>query len=171
MKGITILVGTEVDILATGRLDYPDDLLARCDVVVASVHSGLSQPRDIVTARVMAAMDNPFVTLLGHPSGRLIGRREPMDLDWEAVIAHAVETQTVLEINSSWQRLDLKDVHARMAVEAGVLLSIDTDSHRTDTLDFLRFGVLTARRGWVQKDQVINTSPLKRLRALLKRKR
>ena len=94
-----------------------------------------------------------------------------MDLDWEAVIAHAADTQTVLEINSSWQRLDLRDVHARMAAEAGVLLSINTDSHRSDTLDSLRFGVLTARRGWVQKDQVLNASPLRRLRTLLKRKR
>lgn len=171
VTGITILAGTEVDILSDGKLDYPNELLAECDVVVASIHSGLSQPRKKVTARVLAAMDNPWVTMIGHPSGRLIGKREPMDLDWDAVIAQAARTKTILEINSSWQRLDLKDLHARQAADAGVMLSIDTDSHRTETLDYLKFGVATARRGWVTKDRVANTRPIRPLRALLARKR
>ena len=171
IKGLTILVSTEVDILSNGKLDYPDDLLAECDLVVASIHSGLSQERRKVTARTLAAMDNPYVTMIGHPSGRLIGKREPMDLDWEAVMARAVETRTALELNASWQRLDVKDVHARQAVDAGVMLCICTDAHHTDQLLQMYYGVVTARRGWVGQDQVLNTRPKAQLRKLLARKR
>ena len=171
VRGITILVSTEVDILAGGKLDYPDDLLAECDLVVASIHSGLSQERKKVTARTLAAMDNPYVTMIGHPSGRLIGRREPMDLDWEAVISRAAETNTVLELNASWQRLDVRDIHARQAADAGVLLCICTDAHAADQLLQMPYGVVTARRGWVSKHQVLNTHPGAQLRRLLARKR
>jgi DNA polymerase (family 10) len=171
VEGMRILVGTEVDILADGTLDYADKLLAECDLVIASIHSGLSQDRRKVTARTLAAMENPYVTMIGHPSGRLLGRREPMDLDWEAVIAKAAETRTILELNASWQRLDVKDVHARQAVDAGVMLCINTDAHDCGQLGQMDYGVLTARRGWVGRDDVLNTRPTSELVKLLGRKR
>jgi DNA polymerase (family 10) len=168
---VTVLVGCECDILADGSLDYPDTLLAACDLVVASVHNALRQERKKITARVMAAMDNPFVTILGHPTGRLINKREAMDLDMPAIIAHAAKTQTVLEINAAWQRLDLCDRHVRLAREAGVKLSIDTDAHSTAQLDQMRLGIMTARRGWVRAKDVINSLPLFALRKALTKKR
>jgi DNA polymerase (family 10) len=171
LKSITVLVGCECDILADGRLDYPDSLLAGCDIVVASVHSALRQDRAKVTARVLKAMENPFVTLLGHPTGRLINRREPMDLDMEAVIRQAAATRTALELNASWQRLDLCDRHVRMARDAGVMVCIDTDSHAVVQLAQMRYGVATARRGWLRPADVLNTLPLPALRKWIARKR
>lgn len=168
---ITILVGCECDILADGKLDYPDNVLAACDIVIASVHSALRQDRKKITNRVLSAMENPLVTLLGHPTGRLINKREAMDLDMEAVIKKAAETNTILELNASWQRLDLNDRHARMAKGAGVMLCIDTDSHSTAQLDQMKFGVLTARRGWLRAKDVLNTLPLPSLRKQMRRKR
>lgn len=116
-------------------------------------------------------MDNPYVTCIGHPTGRLIGEREPMDLDIEAVIKHAAQTQTALEVNASPYRLDLKDVHVKMAVEAGVKLVIGTDSHNTAQLAYIGFGVATAGRGWATKDDVINTMHLEKLKAWMAAKR
>lgn len=171
LKTITVLVGCECDILADGELDYPDKLLAACDFVVASVHAAQRQDRAKVTARVLRAMDNPHVTLLGHPTGRLINRREPMDLDMEAVIAKAVETHTALELNASWQRLDLKDIHLRMARDAGAKLCIDTDAHATVQLEQMKLGIITARRGWLRKGDVLNTLPLPSLRKWIAKKR
>ena len=143
LKGFTLLAGVEVDILSDGELDYPDDLLAKLDWVVASVHAAQGQDRRKVTARTIAAMENPHVDAIGHPSGRLLGKRDAMDLDWEAIFEAAARTHTALEINSSWQRLDLKDVHVRQALEAGCHLVIDTDAHATDQLDQMRFGITT----------------------------
>ena len=163
IDGITILVGCECDILADGRLDYPDDLLAELDVVIASVHSALGQERTKITRRVLAAIESEHVDILGHPTGRLLNRREPMDLNMEAVIKTAVETKTALEINASWKRLDLKDLHVRQALDAGATLSINTDSHHTDQLDQMRYGIITARRGWATADRVINTWSLAKL--------
>lgn len=171
LKAITVLVGCECDILSDGKLDYPDQVLAACDFVVASVHSALRQDRKKVTSRVLKAMENPFVTLLGHPTGRLINKREAMDLDMNAVIAKAVETGTALELNAAWQRLDLCDLHVRQARDAGVMLCIDTDSHSTAQLDQMRFGILTARRGWLRKQDVLNTRPLPDLRKWIQKKR
>lgn len=171
LKAITVLVGCECDILSDGKLDYPDQVLAACDFVVASVHSALRQDRKKVTSRVLKAMENPFVTLLGHPTGRLINKREAMDLDMNAVIAKAVETGTALELNAAWQRLDLCDLHVRHARDAGVMLCIDTDSHSTAQLDQMRFGILTARRGWLRKQDVLNTRPLPDLRKWIQKKR
>lgn len=168
---ITVLVGCECDILADGTLDYPDNVLAACDFVVASVHSSMKQDRDRVTKRVIDAMSNPNVSLLGHPTTRLIGRREPMDLDMEAVVAAAAETGTALELNASWQRLDLCDLHVRMAVEAGVKICIDTDAHSTAQFDQMKFGIATARRGWVKAKNVLNTMPLPSLRKWVAKKR
>ncbi len=171
LKTITVLIGCECDILADGQLDYPDAILAACDFVVASVHASQKQDRARVTARVLRAMENQNVTLLGHPTGRLINRRDPMDLDMEAVIAKAVETGTALELNASWQRLDLKDVHLRMAREAGAKFCIDTDSHATVQLEQMKLGILTARRGWLRKGDVLNALPLPSLRKWIAKKR
>lgn len=174
VKGITILAGCECDILADGSLDYPDEILAACDWVVASVHSGLSSGRsakDGPTHRTLAAMDNPYVCAIGHPTGRLINKRAPMELDMPRIIEGAARSHTFLEINASWQRLDLKDAHVRMAREGGVTLVINTDAHSTDQLDQMRFGILTARRGGARKGDVANTATLAALRKLIDRKR
>jgi DNA polymerase (family 10) len=171
LKDFEILVGCECDIHSDGTMDYPDAILAECDLVVASIHAGMGQSREQVTRRTIAAMENPYVTIIGHPTGRLLGRRDAMDLDVAAVVKAAVETGTVLEINASWQRLDLKDVHARQALDAGVTLAIDTDSHHTDQLLQMRFGVQTARRAWTQKEDVLNTRTLAQLKKFIARKR
>ncbi|TKJ37110.1 MAG: DNA polymerase III [Planctomycetes bacterium B3_Pla] len=161
-KGITILAGSEVDILANGKMDFDDELLAELDFVIASVHSGLAGPREKVTTRTLKAMDSPYVNCIGHPTGRLIGQREAMDLDMAAVIKHAAETNTALEVNANPWRLDLKDTHCRMAIEAGVRLVIGTDAHSTDGLGLMGLGVATAARGWATKADVLNTiSPAK----------
>lgn len=168
---IAVLVGCECDILADGKLDYPDTILAACDIVVASVHSALRQDRAKITRRVLAAMENPFVTILGHPTGRLLGRRAAMDLDMTAVIRQAAKTHTVLELNAAWQRLDLCDRHVRLARDAGVMLSIDTDAHAAAQLAQMRYGILTARRGGLRAKDVINTRPLAALRTIINKKR
>ena len=171
IKGIAILVGCECDILPDGTLDYPDELLRQCDLVVASIHSAQSGGKRTPTERTLAAIENPWVTIIGHPSGRLINRRKAMDLDMGAIVAAAAKSHTVLEINASWQRLDLKDLHARQAIEAGVTLAIDTDAHSIDQLDQMRFGILTARRAGVAPKHVLNTKPLKSLRSFIAKKR
>jgi DNA polymerase (family 10) len=171
VKGITILAGIECDILANATLDYPDKVLAQLDFVIASIHGAMKQSRDKITARCIAAMENPYVHALGHPSGRLLGRREAMDLDWDAVIDAAACTGTALEINAAWQRLDLKDVHVRKAMDAGCWLVICTDAHHVDQYDQMALGVQTARRGWATKDRVINTFAPAALKKWLGRKR
>jgi len=171
LKGITILAGTEVDILADGSLDFDDKLLAELDFVIASIHSGLGSPRQKVTTRTLKAMDNPYVNCIAHPTGRLIGQREPMDIDIEKIIKHAAQTHTALEINANPWRLDLKDMHCRMAVEAGVKLVIGTDAHSTAGLTLMGFGVTTAGRGWATKNDVLNASGLSKIRAWVRNKR
>lgn len=171
LKGITLLAGAEVDILADGSLDFEDELLAELDWAVASIHSGMTGPREKVTMRTLKAMDNPYITCIGHPTGRLLGQREAMDLDIEAVIDHAAQTHTALEINANPHRLDLKDVHCRMAVERGVKLAIGTDAHSDGGLGLMAFGVDTATRGWATKADVLNALSLARLRAWIKAKR
>ncbi len=165
----TLLVGCEVDILKDGSLDYSDELLAELDVVVASVHASHRLSQKDQTARVCEAMRNPYVDILGHPTGRRIGVREPNPLDMEEVVAVAVETGTVLEVSGQPERLDLSDLHARMALEAGARLVIDTDGHSLQALSYMRFGVMNARRGWVTADAVINTREWPEARKLLKR--
>lgn len=171
LRHVTVLVGCECDILADGTLDYPDSILAACDLVVASLHSSLRQDRAAITRRLLAAIDNPYVTIVGHPTGRLINKREPADLDMEAVVAAAARTGTALEINAAWQRLDLHDRHVRMARDAGVMLAIDTDSHAPPQLEQMELGVRTARRGWVRAEDVLNTRPLPAVRKWIARKR
>jgi DNA polymerase (family 10) len=162
---IRILHGCEVEIRADGTLDYDDETLAGFDVVQASIHTGLRQPRDQVTLRAVNALRNPHVDILGHPRGRLIPDREGADLDMDAVFAAALEADAALEINADPHRLDLDDSHARRAVELGIKLTISTDAHRPEDLDHLIYGVATARRGWVETKDVVNTWPLGKLLA------
>jgi len=164
-RGITVLAGSECDILPDGSLDYPDDVLARMDLVVAAVHSRFKQPRAEMTRRICRALENPYVNILAHPTGRLMGQREPYDVDLEAVFAAARRHGKALEINCYPERLDLNDVHARRARELGVLLAINTDTHALDQLDTMRLGVATARRAWVGPAEVINTWSVDKLRA------
>jgi len=165
---IHLLHGVEVEIRADGSLDYPDEVLAELDIVIASLHSGLRQPREIVTERLLKAMANPNVDIIGHPSGRLLPTREAADLDWEKVLDGALKSGVALEINSNPNRLDLDEVYARKANEMGILLSVDTDAHRPASLDLAVYGVSVARRAWVEADRVINTWPLEKLLGWLK---
>ena len=171
IKGITIFAGAEVDILANGSLDFDDKLLAELDFVIAAIHSGLASPREKVTSRTLKAMDNPYVNCIAHPTGRLIGQREAMDLDIAAVIKHAAKTQTALEINANPWRLDLKDIHCKMATEAGVKLVIGTDAHSVAGLGLMGFGVATAARGWATKADVLNTLSSAKIKSWAKSKR
>lgn len=153
-----VLHGVELDILADGRLDYEDDeLLSQLDFVIASLHFSLRQDREQITKRLLNAIQNPHVDCIGHPTGRLIGKREPAQVDMDAVIAAAAKHNTALEINANPARLDLDAEYARMAMERGALLSINTDAHSASGMDMRDYGVLTARRGWVTATQVINT--------------
>jgi len=166
-----ILIGTEVDILADGKLDYPDKILARLDVVVGSLHSLLRQSKDQITNRLLDALANPHLDIVGHPTSRLIGSREPVAMDFERVIAAAVKSGAALEINGSMYRLDLNDSMARAAQDAGVLLAIGSDAHSTAQLDQIRYGVFQARRGWIEARSVINTWPWAKLSRWLDHRR
>jgi DNA polymerase (family 10) len=161
--GLRVLIGSEVDILPDGSLDYPDEVLRDLDVVIGSVHSRLRMSQEEMTRRVIAAMQNPHLDILGHPTGRLVGQRPPFDLDLEAVIDAARVTGTVLEISAYPERLDLRDAHVRLARDRGALFEIGTDAHRRDHLGVMDYGIGTARRGWVDAPSVINTWPLQRL--------
>lgn len=171
IKGFTLLVGCEVDILADGSLDYPDAILKECDLVVASVHSGMQGGKSSPTRRTLAAMESPYVNIIGHPTGRLLGQRRPMEIDMAAVVKAAAESGTALEVNASWQRLDLKDVHIRQALDAGAMLAICTDAHSTGGLSTVHYGVTTARRGRAAKSTIVNTRSLQDLRKWLAAKR
>ncbi len=167
IKGITVLKGTEVDILSDGRLDLPDDMLERLDVVVASIHSGFGQPREKITGRMIAAVENPHVDIIGHPTGRLLGTRPAYDVDLERVMRAAAESGTALEINAYHERLDLNDMNARLATDLGVTIAIGTDAHIVDQLWMMGLGVHTARRGWLRRKDILNTFTLKALRKRL----
>jgi len=168
-KGFTILKGIEVDILNDGRLDLPDSILSRLDVVVASVHSFFDLAREAQTDRVVRAMENRHVSILGHPTGRLIGAREPYDIDMDRVISAAHDLGCYLEINAEPDRLDLNDIHAHTAKSKGVKVAVSTDAHSVNGFQYMRFGIDQARRGWLTADDVINTRSLAKLRKLLKR--
>jgi DNA polymerase (family X) len=169
--GIQVLAGTETNVLPDGSLDYADDVLEQLDWVVASLHTSFRQSEKEQTKRMLAAMEHPLVDVIGHPTGRLIESREAYALDLDAVIAKAVETGTFLEINANPDRRDLNDVYARAAGEAGVTLLIDSDAHWPRTLANMRYGVATARRAWLTKEQVGNTRPWAELDRLRKRGR
>lgn len=165
--GVVLLWGSEVDIRPDGKLDYPDEVLAELDVVVASVHSNLNMGRDEMTARVLKAIENPHVDILGHPSGRLLGRRPGYDMDWEAVFRTAARCHTAMEINGYPNRLDLKDTMARRARELGCMLAIGADAHAADHFAYLKLGVGVARRAWTPPGDVLNTRSLPELKAWL----
>jgi DNA polymerase (family 10) len=157
---VRILAGSECDILADGSLDYPDDLLRELDVVLAAVHSHFTMPRAEMTARIERALAHPLVNVLVHPTGRLIDEREPCDVDLDRVFAAARAHGKAVEINGSWQRLDLKDTHARRAAEMGVAVAVSTDTHSLEHLDNMAVAVGTARRAWITPSQVVNTRPV-----------
>lgn len=171
VKGITILAGSEVDILPDGRLDYDDDLLAELDIVVASPHTSLKQDRAAAARRLLAAIEHPLVHIIGHPTGRLVGKREGFDPDIPALAKAAATHHVALEINANWMRLDLRDTHVAAAVHAGALLAIDCDTHAAGDADMLRYGIITARRGGLTADRCINTWPAAKLHAWLRQKR
>ena len=169
LRGFRVLSGAEVNIRRDGTLDVADEALAQLEVVGAAVHSLFHQSRAEMTRRVIRAMRSPHVDILFHPTARSIGRREPVDLDIDAVIRTAVETGTVLEIDALPDRLDLKDEYVRKAVEAGAKLAIDSDAHQTGQLACAdEFGVAVARRGWARREDVVNALPVERCLAQLK---
>ncbi len=165
---VKILKGAEVDILPDGSLDYPDEILKELDFVVAAIHSRFNQDN---TERLLKAINNPYVNAIAHPTGRVIGQREGYPLDLEKVMKAAAETGTALEVNAYYNRLDLRDAHCRMAVKFGVKLVISTDSHHVDHMWMMKLGVGTARRGWVESKDVVNTGGLRELRRFVKEKR
>jgi DNA polymerase (family X) len=166
---IRVLAGTEVDIRQDGTLDYSDELLAKLDFVVASLHSGFKQDKASLTMRVVRAMQNPYVRVIGHPTGRLLGDRDPYELDLDQIMKEAARTRTCLEVNSNFHRLDLNDTHCRKAREMGVRVIINTDSHNYDDLLNLPYGVATAQRGWIEKDHVLNAQPVEEMLAFKSR--
>lgn len=157
--GIRLLSGSEVNIHPDGSVDYAEDLLEALDWVIASIHTGFSDDEEVMTERLITAIENPLVDCIGHPTGRLINRREPYPLEMERVVAAAAENDTMIEINSNPRRRDLNEIHARMAAEAGVKIVVNTDAHRPETLEFIEYGIATARRAWITPDQVLNTGP------------
>jgi DNA polymerase (family X) len=167
--GIRVLAGIECDIKPDGTLDLADDCLAALDLVVASVHSGFNQERQQMTDRLLRAIDNPYVDIVGHPTGRRILRREPYPFDLEAVVDRAARNGVALEINSQVHRLDLNDLHAKLARDRGVQLVISSDAHSCRGLTALRWGVIVARRAWLEPRDVLNTLPFDRFRASLRR--
>ena len=171
LSGIELLSGIEVDILADGSLDLPDAALARLDIVVAAVHSQFNLPRARQTERILAALENPHVRVLAHPLGRLIDERNPYDVDMLAIVRRCKARGVALELNAHPQRLDLTDIHCRMAKDEGALVAIDSDAHSVHEFDNLVHGVGQARRGWLEKTDVVNTRPLPALRAWLARAR
>ena len=167
---IRLLAGIEVDILKNGKLDLDDEVLSQLDVVVASVHSYMSLGRGEMTERLLAAIENPYTQIIAHPTGRLLLRREAFDYEMEKVLEAAKEHGVAMECNAYPDRLDLNDVHLRMAKERGVKIVISTDSHSTANLRFMKYGVITARRAWIEKNEVINTFPTDEFLAALRAK-
>ena len=171
LSGITILIGTEVDIKSDGTLDYPDTLLKQLDLVIGAIHSGFKQKREQITKRIVTAMKNPYLHIIAHPTGRLLGEREPYDLDINQVIEMAGKTGTALEINAHTERLDLDDINCMKAKQKGVKLAIGTDAHHMDQLWMMELGVTVARRGWLEARDVLNTLPAEELIKWTKNKR
>jgi DNA polymerase (family 10) len=171
LDGFEVLAGTEVNILPDGSLDYEDELLAKLDWVIASVHTSFSMGEREMTDRMVRAIEHPWVDAIGHPTGRKIETRPPYALDVERVIEAAARTGTMLEINAAPDRRDLDELHARAAAEAGVGVLIDTDAHSVRNFDLLQYGIATARRAWLTPEQVPNTRPWAEFAGLRKRAR
>lgn len=169
LKGFQLLKGIEVDILKDGSLDLPDSILKKLDLVVGSIHSNFKMSVKKQTERIIKAMDNPYFNILGHPTGRMIGGRQPYELEMEKLMKAALERGCYLELNAQPDRLDLPDHYCRMAKDMGLKIAISTDAHHTSSLDYIRFGIWQARRGWIEKKDVINTMGWRSLKKLLKR--
>jgi DNA polymerase (family 10) len=169
LSGITVLKGIEVDILEDGALDLPDSILEKLDLVVGAVHSKFDLPRAKQTERILKAMEHPCFSILAHPTGRLIEQRAPYDVDMLAVVRKAKRLGVALELNAHPDRLDLTDAHCRLAKEEGALVAVSSDAHGVDGFEVLRYGVGQARRGWLEKKDVLNTRPLAELRRWLAR--
>jgi len=167
LSGITVLKGIEVDILEDGALDLPDSALKGLDLVVGAVHSAFDLPRRKQTARILRALESRYFTLLAHPSGRLLGERDAMDVDWLRIVRAAKERACYLEVNAQPDRLDLDDVRCRMAREEGVLVAVNSDAHSTYDFAHLKYGIGQARRGWLEAKDVLNTRSLRELKPLL----
>jgi DNA polymerase (family 10) len=163
LKGFRILKGTEVDILMDGKLDLSEKVLEKLDLVAAAVHSGFKQEKEKMTKRIVRALENPFVNILVHPSGRLLGARDPYEVDIDEVMESAKRYGKALEINAYFERLDLDDIRCRKAKEMGIPLAIGTDSHHPDQLWMVSLGVAVARRGWLEKKNVLNTFTLREI--------
>jgi DNA polymerase (family 10) len=169
LDGVRLLKAAEVDILEDGALDLPDQVLADLDLVVGAIHSHFNLPRKKQMKRLLRAMDHPRFHILAHPTGRLIDKREPYDVDVEALIDAAAERGCFVELNAQPTRMDLSDVYCRVAAQRGVKVAIDSDAHSTDQLDYVRIGVGCARRGWLEAADVLNALPWKKLEKLLRR--
>ena len=163
LKGFRLIAGIEVDIRSDGNMDFPDDVLKEMEIVVASIHSGFRQSKEQITKRLVSAMRNPYVSIIAHPTGRLIGERDPYDVNMNEILKVAKETGTAIEINAYPLRLDLNDVYAKMAKEIGVPIVISTDTHIANQFDYMSYGVSIARRGWLEKKDVLNTLSYKSL--------
>jgi DNA polymerase (family 10) len=170
LKGFSVLKSIEVDILEDGSLDLPDSILKELDLTVCSVHSKFNLPRKKQMERIIRAMDNPYFNILAHPSGRLINERQPYEVDMEGLIKAAKERGCLMEVNAHPDRLDLADIHCKLAKDMGVKLVISTDAHSVNDYDLIRFGVWQARRGWLEKEDVLNTRTVDELKKLMKRK-
>ena len=171
LKGFRLLKSSECDILGDGTMDMPDEVLEKLDIVLAAVHVGFRQPREQITERILAAVRNPYVNIIVHPTGRLISAREGYDVDMDRLMEACAETGTALEINSHFERLDLNDINARKAKQMGVRVAVNTDMHYIDQLWLMELGVGVARRGWLEPKDVINTYPLEKLLAFCQAKR
>jgi len=169
LRGFRVLMGVEVDIRSDFTLDLPDEVLARLDIVVASIHSGFRQSRDQLTKRLLLAIDNPFVTIIAHPTGRLIGERDAYDIDLEEVFKRLKEKGKAIEINAYPLRLDINDLQAKRAKELGIPIAINTDTHLINQFDYMQYGVSIARRGWLEKDDVLNSMTTENLLKWIKR--
>jgi len=168
---LEVFAGSEVDIKVDGSLDFPESMLKELDLVVGSVHSRFKMTKPEMTKRMVTAISSGWVDILGHPTGRIIGERDPYEFDFDQVLAAAKEAAVCMEVNSFIDRLDLKDVHCRLAKQAGVKIAIGTDSHRPGQMDFMRYGVTTARRGWLERKDVVNTLSAREFGSMLRRRR
>lgn len=170
LEGVTVLAGVEVNIRMDGTLDIDEEVLDQLDFVIASVHSAFKQPREVMTERICQAMEREVVDILGHPTGRLIGKRDAYEVDTEKLIDTAIRTKTILEINAFPDRMDLPDIICRAAKVKGAKFAINTDAHSIDQLNLIEYGVATARRGWLEKEDIVNCLPLDELLKIFRRK-
>jgi DNA polymerase (family X) len=170
IKKLKIIKGIEVDILEDGSMDLPDDILKELDLVIGAIHYNMNLSRKKQTRRILKAMENPYFNILAHPTGRMINKRKGYDFDMDEVLKEAVDNGCFLEVNSNPDRIDLRDQYINKTRDAGVKLSISTDSHSIDEFDYIKYGVGQARRGWLGKDDIINSLSWKKLEKLLNRK-